>query len=441
MKFFIKKLGCPKNDVDGDYIAARLIDAGHKPVDIDAEADIVIVNTCGFILPAKEESIEEILQYEEMKKTGKIKRLYVTGCLSQRYGPDSLKEIEGVDAIFGLGDHDNIVRAIDTGDNYKSAFEYGKSADIKYISGVKRYFDPSYPYEYLKISDGCNRYCAYCAIPDIRGRYRSRPLAELLSEAEQAADKGKKELILVSQEGTGYGRELKDGTDIIKLLSGLEKIEGISWIRLMYLHPESINDNLIKYMAASSKVLNYFDIPLQHINNRLLNLMNRRVTRADIESVIENIRNHAPEATIRTSFIAGFPGETEEEFKELEDFVIATGFERLGVFGYSPEEGTAAAAMENQNSVEIVGERQDRLMAVQQEIAFKKNIDLIGTIQQVIIDRVDTGSPSVGRTRGDCPDIDQMVYIDDGDLRVCDIIDVRVTMAEGYDLIAKTEKV
>ncbi len=441
MKFYIKKLGCPKNDVDGDFITARLIESGHEPVDIDTDADIVIVNTCGFILPAREESINEILQYEALKKKGIIKRLFVTGCLSQRYGADSLSEIEGIDAVFGLGNHDDIVKAINNGDNYQSQFEWGPKANIHYIAGKNRYVDTTYPYEYIKISDGCDRFCAYCAIPYIRGRYRSRHLADIVNEAKYVVSKGKKEIILVSQEGTAYGRDFKDDINIISLLSELEKINGIEWIRLMYLHPESVTDRLIEYMASSHKVLDYFDIPLQHISDRILRLMNRRITRVEIESLLKKIRSMAPAATIRTSFIAGLPGETEEEFAEQVDFITAFEFDRLGVFAYSREEGTPASEWEGQHSENVINDRQDRMMAVQQEIAFRKNIALIGTTQQVIIDRIETGSSAVGRTRGDCPDIDQVVFIDTGKVRVGDMVDVRITMSEGYDLVATTENI
>lgn len=436
MKFFIKKLGCPKNDVDGDYIAGKLIESGHEVARADEEADVVIVNTCGFIIPAKEESIDEILHYEKLRKEGRIAKLYVAGCLSQRYGDELQKEIIGADGFFGLGKIDELVRAINDGDAEIGDVSRMKAEDMKYIAGEHRYVDGKYPYEYLKISDGCDRFCAYCAIPYIRGRYRSRKIEDIVKEARFLASRRKREIILVSQEGTGYGKDLENNTDIIGLLTKLEKIEGIEWIRLMYLHPESITDNLIEYMSASNKTLGYFDVPLQHINDRILSRMNRRVTRHGIEDVLQKIRDSSPENVIRTTFITGLPGETEREFSELYDFIEEFEFDRLGVFRYSREEGTKAFDFDGQAPEKVAEERQDILMSLQQEIAFKKNIALIDKIQKVIIDEVKPEAPAIGRTKADCPEIDQVVFIKGGTLGVGDIIDARIIMAEGYDLVA-----
>jgi len=439
MKFYIKKLGCPKNDVDGDYIAGELISRGLKITADEEEAEIIIVNTCGFILPAREESINEITYCEDLKKRGRIKKLFVTGCLSQRYGEELKKEMPLIDGFFGLGKIDSLVEAVINSEEGATVLDYEKASKLTYLAGDRRYVDPAYPYDYLKIADGCDRYCAYCAIPYIRGRYRSRKISDIVEEAKILAENGKKELILVSQEGTGYGRDFKNETDILSLLGELEKVDGIEWIRLMYLHPEAVGDDLIEYMSESDKVLGYFDIPLQHISDRILGLMKRRAKRKDIEHVLRKIRTTSPENIIRTTFIAGFPGETEAEFEELLDFIEEFKFDRLGAFKYSPEEGTKAALYKDRIADEIAEERQDILMTVQQDIAFKKNIALIDKFQKVIIDELKADSQAVGRTMGDCPEIDQSVYVEGDGLSVGDIVDARVVMAEGYDLIAKAE--
>ena len=439
MKFFIKKLGCPKNDVDGDYIAGQLISRGLERVADDDDADIVIVNTCGFILPAKEESINEILLYEQKKKQGNLKRLYVTGCLSQRYGEELKKEMPLIDGFFGLGKIDELADSVSNSAMPAGMVILDKAPELTYLAGNSRYVDPACPYDYLKIADGCDRFCSYCAIPYIRGRYRSRRIPEIIDEARLLVSKGKKEIILVSQEGTGYGRDFKDGTDIIGLLKRLEEIEDLEWIRLMYLHPGAVSDELIEFMSASEKVLGYFDIPLQHISDNILEAMNRRAKRFEIERILDKIRETSPKNVIRTTFITGFPGETETEFEELLGFIEDFQFDRLGIFKYSPEEDTGAEKMKNQVPDEIALERQDILMSVQQEIAFNKNIALIDKIQKVIIDESKPGSRAVGRTGGDCPDIDQRVFVDGDNLKAGDIIDARVIMAEGYDLIARAE--
>ncbi|RKX19622.1 MAG: 30S ribosomal protein S12 methylthiotransferase RimO [Candidatus Zixiibacteriota bacterium] len=439
MKFYIKKLGCPKNDVDGDYITGRLIDAGHERAD-ENDAEIVIINTCGFILPAREESIQEILRYEEFKKEGRIERLYVTGCLSQRYGRELLDEIENIDGIFGLGQIDDLVKAIDTNLAGLISIVDNVRSDLNYISSLPRFVDNIFPYEYLKIADGCDRFCSYCAIPNIRGRYRSRPIREILDEAEMLVAVGKNELILVSQEGTGYGRDLDDGSSIIDLLQKLEKIAGVEWIRLMYLHPESITDELIEYMTFSDKTLGYFDIPLQHISDKILKMMNRKISRKIIEETLEKIRKKSLNNIIRTTFITGFPGETEKEFNELRKFVEDFEFERLGVFLYSNEEGTPANRLNGTVSNKLAEARREELMLLQQRIAFEKNIALIDSFQKVIIDRIEDLNLAEGRSIGDCPEIDQLVHVKGDGLKVGDIIDAKISAADGYDLIAEPLK-
>jgi ribosomal protein S12 methylthiotransferase len=437
MKIFIKKLGCPKNDVDGDYIAGKLKSIGHEIIFNQDQAEIIIVNTCGFILPAKEESIEEILYYEKMKKERKINRLYVTGCMAQRYADELSKDIKGVDGFFGLGKIEDIAKAINNECSGSGIISRDNTENLNFLVGENRFVNRRFPYEYLKIAEGCDRCCAYCAIPSIRGHYRSRTLTDIIKEARLLASCGKKEIILVSQEGTGYGRDFENKANIISLLSELEKVDGIEWIRLMYMHPESVTDQLIEYMTTSRKVLGYFDIPLQHINDKILAGMNRRVTSALIEDRLQKIKKASSNNIIRTTFITGLPGETEGDFSELLDFIKMIKFDRLGIFKYSPEEGTPAYDFDNQVPDEVAEERLDILMTLQQTIAFEKNIALIDSIQKVIIDELKTDGSAIGRTEGDCPEIDQSVYVQGKGLKMGEIINARIVMAEGYDLIAR----
>jgi ribosomal protein S12 methylthiotransferase len=439
MKFYIKRLGCPKNYVDADFIAGKLLKMGHEQVEDVAESEIAIVNTCGFILPAKEESIEEIMVFEKLKKEGMIKYLFITGCLAQRYGQDLLYEIEGVDGVFGLGEFEALGEVIRNGHGNSSPLKITPASELRYLAEGQRYINEKIPYDYIKISDGCDRFCSYCAIPYIRGRFRSRGIDDIVREAELLAQAGKKEIILVSQEGTGFGKDFKDGTNPIKLLARLEKISGIEWIRLIYLHPEAVDDELINFISNSEKLLGYFDIPLQHISNTVLSRINRHISRSQIESILQKIRKASKHNIIRTTFIAGLPGESEGEFSELRDFIIDFEFDRLGVFKYSQEEGTPASKLPGQLSEEEKEARVDELMVIQQEIAFRKNIDLIDSIQKVIIDSTETNSLSIGRTKGDCPEIDQTVFVRKGKVEVGDIINARIVMADGYDLIASVE--
>jgi len=437
MKFYIHKLGCPKNDVDADILGAALEDSGMVASANVDEADLVIVNTCGFIEPAKEESIETILRYERDKRAGKLKKLFVAGCLSQRYGQELFDEIDGLDGVFGLGQVEKLVAAVAPDAGRVLAVSDDVTGDLLALSGRPRRIEDDRPYAYLKIADGCNRFCSYCAIPNIRGRYRSRRPEQIIAEAEFLAERGKRELILVSQEGTGYGRDFENGPGILELLPRLEQVEGIEWIRLMYLHPAALTDAMIDYMSASEKVLGYFDLPLQHICDRMLKLMNRPVSRREIEEKLLRIRQASVSNIIRTTLIVGFPGERDDDFRQLREFVEKFGFDRLGVFGYSCEEGTSACDLPDSVPDEVIEERHDDLMRCQQEIAFRKNIDLIDSIQSVIIDEVPDGHPAVGRTAGDCPDIDQTVFVRDANLVSGRIVDCKIVMADGYDLIGE----
>jgi ribosomal protein S12 methylthiotransferase len=436
MKFFVHKLGCPKNDVDADYIAAKLIDHGHEYVADPEQAESIIVNTCGFITEAKEESLEEILRLGRLKKTGRLRKLYASGCLTQRYGDEMLREMPELDGTFGHGALNSLSQALGGENGHRPERTVRlETRKLGYISWKHRFIAEPYPYAYLKISDGCDRGCTYCAIPGMRGRFRSRPIQSILREAEFLAANGKKELILVSQEATCYGYDLPDKPDIVNLLEALERVEGVQWIRLMYLYPPAADNRLIDYLAGDNKAIPYFDLPLQHVDSSLLAAMQRPIDRPQVESLIQRIRSAHPDAVIRSTFIVGFPGETDQQFDDLCDFVREQRFDRMGVFPYSREEGTPAADMARQLTQKAKLERVDLIMNLQQQIAFDRNNSLIGTKHTIIIDSVPPDGPALGRTIGDCPEIDQEVYVADGKPEVGEFVEVRIDRAEGYDLI------
>lgn len=433
MKFYIEKLGCPKNDVDADYIAARLIADGHLPVAVAADADSVIVNTCGFIQAAKEESIEEILRLAQLKKTGGLRKLFAAGCLSQRYGDEMLQEMPELDGAFGHGALNSIARAMN-GVKSKREVVRIEPRKLGYLSWKDRYISDGYPYSYLKISDGCDRKCTYCAIPSMRGRFRSRSISSIVNEAAFLAEHGKKELILVSQEATIYGIDKSGRSDIIELLKELEQIDDVAWIRLMYLYPAKLDRSLVEYMLSDNKTLPYFDLPLQHVNTDMLKRM-RRPSHADmLGRLVSMVRSGSAHSTLRTTFIVGFPGETDEAFDELKDAVIEHRFDRMGVFTYSAEEGTPAAKMPDQIDADLMESRREELMTLQSEIAFENNSDLIGSTVTVLIDRIEQDGTAFGRTASDCPDIDQEVIVSGGGVKVGDLCQVKIESALGYDL-------
>lgn len=438
MKFYVHKLGCPKNDVDADYISARLISDGHVPVRDPGQAESIIVNTCGFILPAKEESINEILRLGQLKKQGQLKHLYASGCLSQRNGDEMLREMPELDGAFGLGALDSLAKAMNGGNGTRQTVRV-EARKLGYLTWNNRFISDDFPYAYLKISDGCDRGCTYCAIPNMRGRFRSRPIDSILREAQFLADNGKKELILVSQEATLYGYNYKGpgAPDIIDLLRDLEKIRGIEWIRLMYLYPAELSDRVIDYLADNNKTVNYYDLPFQHVNSEILAGMRRQIDRPAIEKLLGRISRRSADAALRTTFIVGFPGETDEQFQELYDFVADYRFHRMGVFAYSPEDETPAAGYAGQVDDSVKAERMDRLMTLQQEIAFERNDSLVGQELTVIIDRMDDHNIAVGRSYADCPDVDQEVLVSGGTCAVGDMLCVRVTGSDGYDLLAE----
>lgn len=439
MRFYVHKLGCPKNDVDADYISARLVDAGHLPVANADDAESIIVNTCGFIQPAKEESINEILRIAGLKQSGQLRTLYAAGCLTQRYGDEMLAEMPELDGTFGHGALDSLAQAVSSSSKLDKVVRMD-TRKLGYLSWKHRFISDGYPYSYLKISDGCDRGCTYCAIPGMRGKFRSRPLSSIVTEAEFLAANGKKELILVSQEATLWGYDLPGRPSLTELTAELDRISGVAWIRPMYLYPSQLDSKTIDYFGAANKVLPYFDLPLQHVNSVVLDRMHRQIDREGIERLLRNIRDRVPQATVRTTFIVGFPGETEEAFDELCEFVQEQRFDRLGVFPFSAEEGTPAAEYAEQIPENIKAERVEIIMTLQREIALENNAVMVGRTVEVLIDEVEVSGYAQGRTAADCPDIDQTVVVRGEGIQVGDIVPVTIDKCEGYDLVGSIRR-
>ena len=431
MKVLLISLGCDKNLVDSEVMLGLLNKAGHQLTNDETEADVVVVNTCAFISDAKEESINTIIEMGELKKTGKLKKLIVAGCLSQRYKDEIMKELPEIDVIIGATNYDKIVEAIGTD-------EESIVDDINYTPRpiAERIVTTNASMAYFKIAEGCNKLCTYCIIPHIRGRYRSMPMDSLIASAEKLASDGIKELVLVAQETTLYGVDLYGEKKLPELLTKLSEIEGIEWIRLLYCYPEEITDELIEVMATNPKICHYVDIPIQHSENAILKRMGRRTSREDIVELVGRLRTAMPDIAIRTTLISGFPGETQELHDGLVDFVDECEFDRLGVFTYSPEEGTPAAEYEDQVDGELVAKWRDEIMELQQEISYEKNQQMIGSTQKVLIEGylVDD-DVYVGRTYRDAPGVDGIVFVSAPyELISGSFVDVKITEANEYDL-------
>ena len=431
MKVLLISLGCDKNLVDSEVMLGLLNKAGHQLTNDETEADVVVVNTCAFISDAKEESINTIIEMGELKKTGKLKKLIVAGCLSQRYKDEIMKELPEVDVIIGATNYDKIVEAIGTD-------EESIVDDINYTPRpiAERIVTTNASMAYFKIAEGCNKLCTYCIIPHIRGRYRSVPMDSLIASAEKLASDGIKELVLVAQETTLYGVDLYGEKKLPELLIKLSEIEGIEWIRLLYCYPEEITDELIEVMATNPKICHYVDIPIQHSENAILKRMGRRTSREDIVELVGRLRTAMPDIAIRTTLISGFPGETQELHDGLVDFVDECEFDRLGVFTYSPEEGTPAAEYEDQVDGELAAKWRDEIMELQQEISYEKNQQMIGSTQKVLIEGylVDD-DVYVGRTYRDAPGVDGIVFVSAPyELISGSFVDVKITEANEYDL-------
>lgn len=416
-------LGCSKNLVDSEQLAGLL--GNDYTISFDAEKgrfDIVIINTCGFIGDAKEESIDMILQYATLRKQKKIKLLLVFGCLVQRYAEDLSREIPEVDRFFGVND-------------YKEIAEYILQKNIAKNDCLRLLSTPSH-YAYLKISEGCDKFCSFCAIPYIRGRHVSEPMESIIAQAEALARKGVKELIVVAQDTTNYGVDLYGECRLTSLLEQLAKIEGIEWIRLQYSYPNNFPMDLLDLMQREPKICKYIDMPLQHIDNSILDSMNRRITKEQITSLIERLRAKVPQLCLRTTLIVGYPNETEEQFAALEDFVAQTKFDRMGAFTYSPEEGTAAFKLEDNIPEEEKSERLNRLVDIQQAISLSLNQAKVGKVFKVLIDRLE-GDFWVGRTEFDSPEVDNEVLIPaNQEAQIGCFVNAKITAAEEFDLYA-----
>ena len=443
MKILFISLGCDKNLVDSEQMIALLGERGYEFTDSDDDADIIVINSCAFIKDAKEESIQTIIDAGELKKNGNVKCIVVAGCLAERYTESIKEELPEVDAIVGTTAFDRIVEVVDEVLEKKGVVEAKESIDkLTYVAG-KRSITTAGNFEYLKIAEGCNKRCTYCAIPYIRGHYRSVPMEELVSDAKALADKGVKELILVAQETTVYGIDLYGKKSLPELLRRLCAIEGLEWIRILYCYPEEIDDELIEVMKEQPKICNYLDLPIQHASDRILKAMGRRTSKKELVDIVGKLRKEIPDITLRTTLISGFPGETDEEHAELMDFVRDMRFDRLGCFTYSPEEDTPAADFDGQLEEDVKEKRRDEIMTLQQEIAFEKSEEMVGRTLDVMIEgRIPEDHVYVGRTYRDAPGVDGMIFIDEegiGELMTGDFVRAEVTEASEYDLIGVKE--
>ena len=445
MKIGIVSLGCPKNLVDSETMLGLIHEENYEITNDPSEAEIIIVNTCGFIESAKEESINTILQMAEYKKSGSCKYIIVTGCLSQRYAEELFNELPEADAIAGVEVYDeigSIIKRVMNGERF-IMLERSKP-DVIYTS--KETFlpriltTPSYT-AYLKIAEGCDNCCSYCAIPKIRGPYRSKPMEQVLKEAKALADNGVKELIVVAQDTTRYGEDLPGGKLLLAdLLKELNKIESLKWIRVMYCYPNNFTDELIETFASLDKVCKYVDLPLQHASNRLLASMNRYDTREEVETLLAKLRKRIPEIVIRTTFIVGFPGETDADFEELKEFVEQQRFENAGVFAYSQEEGTVAGAMPNQIPDEIKQERYHELMALQAQISEEIHKDTEGQTLEVLVEGIEEDGSGLhyGRSYREAPDIDGLVFIENpGDIKPGCFVKVNILQGFTYESVGE----
>ena len=439
LKIALESLGCSKNLVDAEIMMGILNEKGYRLTGDFDEADVIIVNTCGFIESAKQESIDTILDFADLKQTGNSKLLIVTGCLAQRYADELKEEIPKIDAIVGTGSYQNIDEIIG---KLKEEHQIVSLNNIEfaYDETLPRYVSTPSHMAYLKIGEGCDNKCTYCIIPKLRGKYRSRKMEDIISEAKKLAEMGVKELIVIAQDTTKYGVDLYGEERLAELLEELAQIDGFKWIRVMYSYPESITEKLVNVISKYDNICNYFDMPIQHASNRILKLMNRKTTKEDIMSKVEMIRNIIPDATLRTSIIVGFPGETDEDFEELVDFVKEVEFDKLGVFTYSREEDTPADRLPNHIEEEVKLERQERLMLVQQAISEQKNNQKIGNKYEVLVEEQIEDNVYIGRTMYDAEEIDAIVYIKSiRNLQVGEFVDVVITDALEYDLMGVLE--
>lgn len=436
MKILFISLGCDKNLVDSEEMLGLLKAAGHDITNEEREADIAVINTCSFIHDAKDESVENILEMCELKKQGVLKGVIVTGCLAQYYKEDIKKEIPEIDAILGSTSYEKIVEAVDAIAQGKYLADF-RSVDYLPRTTANRVVTTGAFMAYLKIAEGCDKHCTYCVIPSLRGRYRSVPMEDLLAQAEALAAEGIFELVLVAQETTVYGVDIYGKKMLATLLKELAKIDGIHWIRLLYCYPEEIDDELILTMASEPKICHYIDMPIQHASDEVLRRMGRRTTRAEILEKIQSLREAMPDISLRTTLIAGFPGETEEDHREVMAFIDETEFNRLGVFTYSREENTPAAKMTPQIPEETMEKWKQELMELQQEISYDLNQSMIGRVFEVVIEGyLYDEDVYVGRTYMDAPNVDGFVFVHAGrELLSGSLVQVEITDCNEYDLI------
>jgi len=438
-KVSLVSLGCPKNLVDAEVMLGHLPAERFQIVTDEAKADIIIVNTCSFIQDAKEESIQTILEVADYKQTGNCKLLAVTGCLPQRYRDELAAELPEVDLFMGTGDAPRIVELLDKALGDGGRVEAVGLPDFLYDHATPRVKSSPHYSAYVKIAEGCANHCSYCVIPRLRGTLRSRAVPSVVEEVRRLVSQGVKEINLIAQDVTAFGAEREDGARLVDLLRELVAIEDLQWLRLLYAYPDGIDDELLDLIAGEEKICKYIDIPLQHIDDAILAHMNRRIDEQGTRALIERIRQRVPGVTLRTSFIVGFPGETQEQFDKLLAYVREGHFERVGVFRYSREEGTPAAALPGQIPERTKKSRYSKLMKAQARVSFRRNRELVGRIEPVLIEGYseETDLLLQGRSVRQAPDVDGMVYITDGQANVGDIVPLRITDSSEYDLIGE----
>ena len=439
-KVLFISLGCDKNLTDSEEMLGMLVENGYEITNDETEAEVIVINTCAFIHDAKEESVNTILEMARYKEEGTCKALLVTGCLAQRYKEEIVGEIPEVDAVLGTASYDEIIKALNQVFSGESFLEF-KDINSLPKHSKKRVITTGGYFEYLKIAEGCDKHCTYCIIPKLRGNFRSIPMEQLLSQAEYLAEQGVRELILVAQETTVYGKDLYGEKSLHILLKKLCQIPGIQWIRVLYCYPEEIYPELIQTMKEEPKICHYLDLPIQHCSDRILKRMGRRTTKQELVDIVETLRREIPDIILRTTLITGFPGETQEDHEELMEFIDTMEFDRLGVFTYSPEEDTPASIMPDQIDEEVKLDRQAELMELQQEISLDKGNDKIGSVVEVMIEgKVADENAYVARTYGDAPNVDGYIFVNTStELMSGDFARVHVTGALEYDLIGELE--
>jgi ribosomal protein S12 methylthiotransferase len=445
--FAFVSLGCPKNLVDSERMLGKLAQDGYAPVPDADGADVVVINTCGFIEPARQESLSVIREMLSLKEQGRVGAVVVAGCLAERKKDELLQEVPGVDHIVGVFGREEITQVVERSlarntANLEEQRSLFRPAPVRALEDTARLRITPRHFAYLKISEGCDRLCTFCAIPGMRGKHVTKPIEEVVREARELAADGVRELIIVAQDTTYYGMDLYGRVRLAELLRELERIDGLEWVRILYAYPIHFTDELIDTLAGSRKILPYLDMPLQHINDRMLRRMQRRVNRAATEELLRRLRGAIPNLALRTTFIVGFPGETEAEFEELLEFVRATRFERLGVFPYSFEPGTPATRLDDHLPEEVKQERRNRVMEAQQEVAFRWSQAQVGKELEVIVDGPDAEMPNhvLARSYADAPDIDGVVRVKGKGLHAGDLVRVKITAADGYDLAARSLK-